>query len=379
MGDKIRKLATITGIATLAVACGGPPAEEPLDPSIATGTASSAAAEPTSAAPAEAPEESAAPEDPDGAAASTTGPILATCTPNGSSYSIQISAVDLANAGLTPIAEYSAGDTSPCPSYAFSAPRLRQWFSDDYLRGAADFTAAEDDSNRVGWLDSQTQEIVDLSAVIAGDSGGFSAAAPQHENALFAPDDSLFFYDIAEGSYKWADTTTGEITRSVPEGGIRPTAFLNAVGEPQSVDDMGGSLGGCSSTPAPDGQSEVYLDRDFPVLAWVDDSSAFQIARSGQLTVVKAYPLGGSSNDLLDTSEVGEGCNAAGTPITPESDFEIGTAIVNPEGTHAVFVAGRGTEVSLFRAPLDGSTQPEGIGELDTPEGARHFLIDWEE
>ncbi|MDQ0735169.1 hypothetical protein [Arthrobacter agilis] len=365
MEDLVRRLVVLVGVAAVATACGGAPAESPTSPA-----ESSSAQEQTSATPsATLPVTPAATEEPAAAPELSDGPTLITCSTSGTSELTQVEVwvIDAETAVLTPISDMTIGDTPSCPSGAFSADRMRQWFSDDYARSAADFKRAEDNSSRVGWVDMQAKELTDFSEKLAGGSGGF-AAAPQHWNALFAPDGSLFFFDQATQTYNWADADAGGITRTVPMGDVRPPVFLDAVGEPQRVDNMGTSLSSCNKTVAPDGQSQMNLDVQQNVLAWVDDTSAFQLTEDGQLSVVEARP----------PSESQGFCNFPGKPITPVSDFEITTAIVNPEGTHAFFIAYRGTETSLFKVPMDGSGQPELVGPVEGPARSRYFLTDWD-
>lgn len=235
-------------------------------------------------------------------------------------------------------------------------------FDDDYQRMAVEWTNESDDTNRVGWLTSDGQ-LVDVSELSSGSS--FSSAAPNHFSPVFDPNTNEFSYlDMATNEQVWVDDD-GAVVRTTPAG-PENRAFIWLDGNVYEGDENPLVWGPCRTLPTPDGSAVFTGTRNgAPIVNLANEG--FFAAFDNVIQFVPAQP-----------ASDGASCAESGTPVIPESDFEIENGVVSPDGTTLLFVAGRNEARFAFSVPVDGGQEP--TQEFEMPRGAYGYdtvLSEW--
>ncbi|WNV85284.1 hypothetical protein [Umezawaea sp. Da 62-37] len=339
--------------------CGGQPAAAPAAPTTTTGstTAETAAATTATSAPAQPPR----------------GPLLATCTET----SVTLSTLDPATGAAAPVAEFSAANSSvgvttgpmatwsACTSGTLSSYLARQVFDPDLGRMAVNLRVSETDSAHVGWIDATSGAMTDLTALLAGSSGGFTAQ-PQHSNAVFDQDGNFGYFDQTIGEFIWINPDTKAELRSekVENPGNRVLLLPDG-----SVSSNSGGLdrGMVLTIPMPVG-GVLDSASSSPVVWIVDQSRGLQIGEPVNAPNTLGVKLAGPDDPSTEGEMV---------PITPLTDYVIRSAVSDPQAKTVIFTADRGQTLDVFRVPLDGSAQPVKVTTL--PRTTQSVaLIGWE-
>ncbi|VXC14931.1 hypothetical protein ARTHRO9AX_220092 [Arthrobacter sp. 9AX] len=233
-----------------------------------------------------------------------------------------------------------------------AGPRYRQIFSDDFVRLAVNWTDPATNSKRVGYVDSTSGTTVDVTSLLS--KIGDFVAAPQHDNALFAPDGRFFFHDIKAKTHNWIDLKTKEL-QSSPVEGNGSSWWIGLDGLPESTYNMTG-MGYAKEIRTADPKLVIDLFNDTQVNNWLDSSRALAVV-DGRLGVLSPLP-----------DDVNHQGGADFLPITPESDFRIRSYIADPSLKTVFFTAMRGAERFFFTVPSDGSAAPTRHNPLNPQE-----------
>ncbi|MFK0004972.1 hypothetical protein [Paenarthrobacter sp. NPDC090522] len=264
--------------------------------------------------------------------------------------------MNIADASVETLAVFKGGEetASGCigstPSGQMSGPRYRQTFSPDLKRMAVSWRDATSNSHRVGYIEAATGKRTDVTAILNG--GEDFSAAPQHNNAMFDPDGSFFFRDIKANNFKWVDLTTMKVTKtSTPDDMRGDNWWIGVGGEPQSeAEDI--TAGG------PD--QILPVTTDDAALSWLDSNRSLAVHYVFDGTATSHAFLGILKAHVKQAD--GKAPSDSFTAITPESDFNITSAVADDKKENVFFTAYRGKEAYLFSVPLDGSSAPKRIG-----------------
>lgn len=294
-------------------------------------------------------------------AAKVAGPIAIKCGETEAS----VLRVDTTDASVEEISTFtgSAKSASGCiggtPSGQMAAPRYRQLFSADFKRMAVSWQDSTSNSKRVGYIDSSTGERTDVSELLS-DGSDFSSA-PQHDNAMFAPDGSFFFRDYKARNFTWVDLSTMKVLRVSTSDRLNgDNWWIGPNGEPESDRNMSGL--NYARDIAAEGENQLLaLTSDYVAFSWLDSTRA--------LVATNEY-VDGKTSRVLGTlkahTKQADGQSPAGrfAAITPGSDFSFSSAIADDEDATVYFTAARGKESYVFSVPADGSAEPKRIGSV---------------
>lgn len=290
-----------------------------------------------------------------------TGPIVATCTDS----SVKLSVVDIETGSATSFREFAVTSRgletkkkvyptwSVCGEYSLASVLARQVFSVDFGLMAVNFVDQKARSSHVGWYDTKTGSVVDVTARVTPSAGDF-AALPQHESALFDPEGNFGYLDKNASTFRFIRTDTFAEVRSVPNSGYG-RLFLMPDG---SLSSDAAKLMRTEKLQVPlRGGGTVTTSLLDPVAWIIDDNRVLRISRGmGTESVLGVLSAGSEKPDA----------------ITPDSDFGISTAVTDPRAATAAFIASRSSWV-LFRVPLTGSIQPVKVAEY--PSGPQSYAV----
>ncbi|MDQ3402657.1 MAG: hypothetical protein M3548_04580 [Actinomycetota bacterium] len=332
----------------------------PADPTTTTGstTAETTTATTTTSVPAQPPR----------------GPLLATCT----ATAVTLSTLDPLTGASASVAEFSAANSSlgattgpattwsVCASGTTLASYLaRQVFSPDFGRMAVNLRVSETDSAHVGWIDATSGAVTDLTALLAGSGGGFTAQ-PQHSNAVFDQDGNFGYFDETTDEFVWIKPDTKAKLRSQKVENPGRTVLLLPDGSVSGT-TSGLDRGMVLTIPMPGG-GVLDSASSSPVVWIVDKSRGLQIGEPVNAPNTLGVKLAGPDDPATEGQVV---------PITPRTDYVIRSAVSDPQAKTAIFTADRGQTLDVFRVPLDGSAQPAKVTTL--PQAQQSIaLIGWE-
>ncbi|MCX2955324.1 hypothetical protein [Lentzea sp. NEAU-D7] len=353
-----RSCVSAASAAVVLAGCSGQPAAAPAGLTTTTGsttTAETAATITTTSPPSRAPH----------------GPLLATCT----ATAVTLSTLDPATGVSASIAEFSAANSSVgattgpkttwsvCASgTTLSSYFARQVFTPDLDRMAVNLRVSETNSTHVGWIDATNGTMTDLTALLAGTGGGFTAQ-PQHSNAVFNQDGNFGYFDKTTNEFVWINPDT--------KAKLRSQKVENTVGKVLVMPD--GSVSSNSSgldrgmvltIPMPVG-GVLDSASSSPVVWVVDKSRGLQIGAPVNAPNTLGIKLAGPDDPSTEGQMV---------PITPRTDYVIRSAVSDPQAKTAIFTAERGKTLDVFQVPLDGSAQPAKVTTLPQTQHSVAFI-----
>lgn len=155
--------------------------------------------------------------------ASFRGPVLVLCLKS----SVSVHKLNLDTRQLVRVADFPG---QPCVGdpqrWGFDGQRTRLAFSRDLSKLVARPSKYE---STVGYFDSKTGSVVNVSAIVQPGTGGDFDKKPEHSNASFTDDGLFVFFDEQARVYKFFDITSRQIVKQQEKPDIPP--FLAPVQE----------------------------------------------------------------------------------------------------------------------------------------------------